>query len=223
MPEPRRFVISDIHGCAKTFRALLKKIHLHKTDTLYLLGDYVNRGPRSKEVLDTVMRLYGDGHDVRATIGNHDELLLRAYEFPDIIDFFKKGPAGKRTLKSFGVKNASEIPAKYYEFLKSLPLYFILDEFILVHAGLNFSKANPFEDIGAMMWTKKHHVEKRLIGGRRLICGHSPRKRDEIFKSLTKDKIFIDNGCVKKKAAGLGSLCALELNSMKLYFQENVE
>ncbi len=223
MPEPRRFVISDIHGCAKTFSALLKKIHLHKTDTLYLLGDYVNRGPDSKGVLDHVLKLFKNGYDVRASLGNHDELLIRAYEFPEVIDFFKKGKAGKRTLKSFDVKSADEIPAKYYEFLKGLPLYFILDDFVLVHAGLNFSKEDPFEDIGAMMWTKNHRVVRKRIGGRRIISGHSPKKKDAIEKSLLKDKIFIDNGCVKTKVGGMGSLCVLELNEMKLYFQDNEE
>ena len=52
-----RFAISDIHGCAKTFEALLEQIALTKDDTLFLLGDLIDRGPGSKEVVDKVLQL----------------------------------------------------------------------------------------------------------------------------------------------------------------------
>jgi len=50
----KKFAISDIHGCAKTFKALLKKINFSKEDELYLLGDYIDRGPDSKGVIDYI-------------------------------------------------------------------------------------------------------------------------------------------------------------------------
>ena len=53
----RRFAISDIHGCSMTFEALLSQIHLKKEDQLFLLGDYVNRGPDSAGVIDKILEL----------------------------------------------------------------------------------------------------------------------------------------------------------------------
>ncbi|MGB3587457.1 MAG: metallophosphoesterase, partial [Tunicatimonas sp.] len=53
----KQWVITDIHGCAKTFEALLQRINFRRSDSLYLLGDYVDRGPDSKGVLDLVMQL----------------------------------------------------------------------------------------------------------------------------------------------------------------------
>ena len=57
-PTGKRYVISDIHGCYKTFRCLVEEvIGLSKADLLFLLGDYVDRGPSSKAVLDYILQL----------------------------------------------------------------------------------------------------------------------------------------------------------------------
>jgi serine/threonine protein phosphatase 1 len=66
-------------------------------------------------------------------------------------------------------------------------------------------------------------VVKELIGGKRLIGGHTPQNRDGIRRSLDGDHILLDNGCVYKGEPGLGSLAALELQTMELYFQENID
>ncbi len=61
----RRFVIPDIHGCARTFRALVEDvIRLKPMDSLYLLGDYIDRGPRSKDLLDKILELSAEGHNI---------------------------------------------------------------------------------------------------------------------------------------------------------------
>lgn len=77
----RTFVIPDIHGCCRTFRQLLfHRLELQKTDTLYLLGDYIDRGPDSKGVIDTILELQRDGYDVQAIKGNHEEMLIETFE-----------------------------------------------------------------------------------------------------------------------------------------------
>jgi serine/threonine protein phosphatase 1 len=69
-----RYVISDIHGCLLTFQELLSKIGFSKSDELILLGDYINRGKRSKEVLDTIIELQNHDYQITALRGNHEEL-----------------------------------------------------------------------------------------------------------------------------------------------------
>ena len=66
-------------------------------------------------------------------------------------------------------------------------------------------------------------VIKSRIGGRKVIGGHTPLDRQGIVQSLQADHIMLDNGCVYKGEPGLGSLCALELNSLSLLFQENID
>jgi len=60
----RRFAISDIHGCVQTFQDLLLSIKLSEEDELYLLGDYIDRGPDSQGVLDTIFDLWDAGFKV---------------------------------------------------------------------------------------------------------------------------------------------------------------
>jgi serine/threonine protein phosphatase 1 len=130
---------------------------------------------------------------------------------------------GHATLDSFNVENADDIPDGYRNYLMALPCYIILEDFVLVHACLNFDIPDPFTDTETMLWNRSCEVRKELIGGRKLICGHTPVIRRSLMKSLETSRIMLDNGCVYAGYTGLGSLAALELNTMSVYFQENLE
>lgn len=216
-------MIPDIHGCARTFRRLLEDtIRLRKTDSLYLLGDMIDRGPRSKEVLDTIRRLLADGYDIHPLRGNHEEMFLHSCRDRSSFRLWMLN-GGRSTLDSFGVEDGCDIPLSYRHLLDSLPYFIELDGFVLVHGSLNFRISDPFADTEAMLWGRDMAVNKRLIGGRRVIGGHTPLSSDEIRRSLSTDRFMLDNGCVYKGERGLGSLTVLELNSMTLSFQENID
>lgn len=68
--KKREFAIADIHGCCRTFRHLLEQIGFGKQDTLYLLGDYIDRGPDSRGVIETILELVREGYDIRPHMGN---------------------------------------------------------------------------------------------------------------------------------------------------------
>ncbi len=221
--EHRRFVIPDIHGCERTFQHLLRDIiRLQKTDSLYLLGDTIDRGPRSKQVIDAIRQLQLDGYDVHPLRGNHEEMFIQACSDRTGFRLWMLN-GGRESLKSFGVDDACDIPLPYRKFIASFPYFIELAEFVLVHGGLNFTIPDPFDDTEAMLWSRDREVVKERIGGRRVIGGHTPLGREEIRLSLTEDRIMLDNGCVYKGEPGLGSLAALELNSMTLHFQENID
>ena len=219
----RRIVIPDIHGCARTFIRLIQDvIRLRPADRLYILGDMIDRGPRSKEVIDAILRLQSTGFAVQPVRGNHEEMLLNACN--DLNDFrLWMLNGGHATLASFNVEAPAELPRHYREFFQGLPYYIELNDFILLHGNLNFRIQDPLSDTEAMIWLRSTEVQKERIGGRRVIGGHTPLPREEIEKSLAADKIMLDNGCVYKGVHGLGNLAALELNSMTLYFQENID
>jgi serine/threonine protein phosphatase 1 len=221
--KPRRFVIPDIHGCCRTFRSLVSEvIRLERADELYLLGDMIDRGPDSKGVLDFILELRDQGFSIKGVKGNHEEMCLRAGEGLEFMELWIVN-GGLATLRSFAAENAGEIPRRYRDLLRSLPNYIQLDDFVIVHAALNFDSSDPFADIEAMLWMRECSVDPSRIGGRRLVSGHTPVTREQLTTSLTTDRILLDNGCVFTGRPGLGSLTALELNSMSVWYQDNID
>ena len=141
----RKFAISDIHGCLKSFEALLDKIQLSTSDELYILGDYIDRGPDSKGVIDYIWKLERDGYAVKCLRGNHEQMLL------NILDEASHpyDPGDEQLLDSFGVNHAMRIPEKYIEWCRQLPYFFEVDEYLLVHAGFDFNGPDPLADTHA--------------------------------------------------------------------------
>lgn len=228
------WVIADIHGCSESLKRLVEdQIQLGKGDRIYFLGDYIDRGPDSKGVIDYIIQLKQQGYKVSALLGNHEDVLLRCYEHEitaeKCVGMYELKDSwlyfgGKNTLQSFRLKNLVNFPLHYIEFLKSLPLYLYNEDFVFVHAGLNFSISDPFSDKLSMLWIKDYQVDRAKIGNRRVIHGHVPYTIDEIKKSIdTASSISLDNGCVYSRKKGMGNLVALELNSKTLAIQPNVD
>ena len=222
----RIFAIGDVHGCARTLRNLVTEvIRLVPGDSLYLLGDLIDRGPDSKGVLDFIFQLAASGFKVTSVRGNHEEMCLRASYNRSAMDMWIAN-GGQATLESFQADGPGDIPGHYLHFLNSLPYYVLLDDFVIVHAGLNFDLTppfDPFDDTGAMLWTRSDAVDRHRIGGRRLVCGHTMVTRQRVEASLHSGKVMLDNGCVTALWPDMGYLVALELNSMQLSFQHNID
>lgn len=223
----KRYAISDIHGCTKTFKALLERINFSKEDILYLLGDYIDRGPDSKGVIDHIWQLQSTGHTVFCIKGNHEQIMIDS-----LVDIEKKRSwltyGGLNTLKSFNIQTLIDIPKVYISWLIKLPHFLITDGYVLVHAGLNFELENPLEDETAMLWIRQWYnsIDRKWLGDRIIIHGHTPTKQLLIQNSLHNLKnipvIDIDSGCVYD-TLGFGYLCALNLDSRELYFESNID
>jgi serine/threonine protein phosphatase 1 len=220
----RRFVIGDVHGCSRTLRRLVEQgIYLTREDELFLLGDLIDRGPDSKGVLDFVFELRESGFSVMAVRGNHEDMYLRAGDSRYNMDMWIAN-GGQTTLACFQADGPGDIPHRYRTFLSSLPYYILLDGFVIVHAGLNFDLSDPFSDTEAMLWQRDCEVDLERTGGRRLVNGHTPVTREQVAASLATDRILLDNGCVFGTGrAGKGCLVALELNTLTLAFQANID
>lgn len=215
------YIISDIHGCNIKFRKALKSIKLKKEDTLVLLGDLIDRGPDSKEVLDTVFLLKEHNFNIICIKGNHEQMLLDSLnDFNQELNWLRNG--GKETLSSFLTSDIEKIPEKYIDFLKSLDTYYILDDFIFVHAGIDMTLQDPFSDEKSLLWLRKweEKFDEKWLGKRIVIHGHTPTEKDEIisrFKSK-KQVLCIDNGSYLDKD-GYGSICVLKLEDLSLHFE----
>lgn len=235
----RDWVISDIHGCLNTLRSLIETLVIPtRQDTLYFVGDYIDRGPDSKGVMDYVMDLQAQGFSVVALKGNHEDFMVKAFEEEKQLKsflFFKRASVtkqlwmkhgGREALNSFKVNTITEIPELYIDWINQRPFYHELDKFLIVHAGLNFELDDPLEDEHAMLWVRDYHIEPAKINQRKLIHGHVPVSLDFIDLTINSGNysfIDIDNGCYMNNKSGYGNLIALELNTMELKVQPNVD
>src|SRR5450759_2236851 len=133
----RLFAISDIHGCFKPFYELVvNTVKLKKSDQLILLGDYIDRGDQSKEVIDFITELYEKGFNITALTGNHEVMLSDAYQDPDMLPLWLMN-SGMSTLSSFGIQDIREIDNHYLDFFTNLEYYKTFGNFIFVHAGFD--------------------------------------------------------------------------------------
>ncbi|HPX59424.1 MAG TPA: metallophosphoesterase family protein [Bacteroidales bacterium] len=235
----KQWVIPDVHGCYYTLKKLLEdRINITKEDTVYFLGDLVDRGKHSRLVLDYLINLEKEGYNIKVIKGNHEEYFVRSYysELTHNSTFLKKYSkdyqfwlkvGGKETVESFGVKNVKDIPLAYIKWIENLPYYYLTDKYVIVHAGLNFNKKNPFEDTNAMLVNNHFTVVPEKIGNRTVIHGHIPLSIDGI-ETLIREKdtyhfICLDNGCYYEKIDTFGSLLALNLDTLELTQQPNIE
>lgn len=219
-----KYVIGDIHGCRKTLAKLVEeRIKIKSGDFIYFLGDYIDRGPDSKGVIDYILNLSAQGVNVECLLGNHEKMMVESiYSKSEKMNWLING--GKQTLMSFDVENAEKIPYKYYNFINSCLYCIELEKFYLVHAGFNFSIDNPLTDIDSMIWIRKFEADISKIKNKRVIIGHVPSSLSDIIESLAKNKILLDGGCVYKNTRqGLGNLCGLNLDSFELHVQENID
>ena len=231
----KRWVIPDIHGCINTLKMLIENcIQLSKDDSVFFLGDYIDRGPDGKSVIDYIMSIQNQGYDVQYLIGNHEYYCMNAFELDQHRFLIKSSIhkeweryGAKMTLQSFGVKRPRDIEKKYIDWMKAGKYFIELEDYVLVHAGMNFNIQNPFDDTMSMLWVRDFKVDKNKIGGKKIIHGHVPVEYSLIQLFLDSDNydfIALDNGVYYRDSKiGFGNLMALELNSKELIAQPNID
>lgn len=213
----RTIMISDIHGCIDQLNQMLHSIKFNSIDDqLILLGDYVDRGPNSKAVVDKVIELVSM-HNAIALRGNHDQRLVDLINNDSALirsKFIEHG--GIQTLQSYcdinnmnneisdEILNQAKDTIKTFfghhiDFLSELPLFHEDYDHIYVHAGLNPNfidwKNQPEYDF---MYIKDEFIQHAFEDlNKRVIFGHT-RTIDIHGTSdiwFSKDKIGIDGGC----------------------------
>lgn len=219
----RTFFIGDIHGCSKTFKKMVQeKISPNKRDVLCCVGDYIDRGPDSKGVIDYIMELRNEGFQVFTLRGNHEQMLLDSTKsVNDAWLWMMNG--GRGTLDGFHVNAVDEIESRYMEFFKHTHLFWETNEFIAVHAGLNFEADNPLNDKESMLWIRNFPVDSDFLNGKLLVHGHTPVSKHFITTQNIKQAVNIDGGCVFKNHPDMGNLVAYNFTEKQLLFQPNID
>lgn len=219
-PAGRRLAIPDIHGCVQTFRVLLDRIQLSPSDQLFLLGDYINKGPNSGGVLEEIIKLVNKGYQVHKLRGNHEEMFLEAHRKGTLPDFVQQYGS------QYMLNKRGQLPDHYLKLLKSLSYYIELEDYYLVHAGFNFSARNPLRDWDAMLHIRDYPADKNFLQGKKIVHGHNPKPLSIIRAHIDEQSpvIPLDNGCVYHgERPEQGNLLCFDLDTHALHIQENVE
>lgn len=170
-PFYMRIAIGDIHGCLTSLETMLDVLQPNQTDLVITLGDYVDRGPNSKGVIDRLLE-FRKNHNLVHLMGNHEIQMIRALEAPHHRERFLSALCGgMETLDSYG-GSFDDIPDEHWEFIRSAELYHELDNHILVHAGITSETPVDQQDQETYYY-QRFHSQKPHISGKTIVCGHT--------------------------------------------------
>jgi len=231
----RTLAISDIHGELDLLDRLLKQTGYHPdVDQLVLLGDYIDRGPKSMQTLERVMELHAAGAIVLK--GNHEDLMLRALDGGGEDDWKRwiVRNGGYVTLQSYGFAERqlrietgeafrqpqldSDTLERHLNFVRGLPAYYETDEFVCVHAGIPPGKTAAESDPSDLIWIREE-FHKGYNGTKKVIFGHTPTRGlhgdpDNNAPYYGRNRIIgIDGGAVFE-----GQLNALAIESGETFY-----
>ncbi len=185
----KTYVIGDIHGCLGPLKALMGKLPLKKTDELLFIGDYIDRGPDPKGVVNYVLELRKN-HPGKVTclLGNHEWMLLNYLDRTDRESWLQNG--AQATLASYGGED--KIPYAHQEFFHSLSPFHRTDEYLFVHAGIRPGIPLEAQSTEDLLWIRREFYRYPGRFDQTIVFGHTPLR--EVLNQ--EDRIGIDTGCV---------------------------
>lgn len=189
MKEKRLIAIGDIHGEINRLNSLLEKLILVKSDTVVFLGDYIDRGKHSKEVVERLIDLSEKVNCIFLK-GNHEQMVLKMLETKsetDINYWLMNG--GNETLDNYG--DLLEMLMLHGKFLKNLKPYYLTEKYLFVHAGINPNKSLEEQNEKDLLWVRDDFIDKKHNLKQKIIFGHTPFYTPYIEE----DKIGINTGC----------------------------
>lgn len=209
MSEQQIIAIGDIHGCFQSMEGLLEKLSSYKNRQFIFVGDYIDRGPASKEVVSRLLKFQQEV-DCIFLRGNHEQMLLDAVQNDEKSLWMMNG--GRTTLASYDMNNRiTDFPENHWQFYKDTKMFYETDNYFFVHAGLSPAKtiAQSLKDEAErqeFLWERSHLNAFETPWEKTVVFGHTPRPRP-----LKKERMIgIDTGCVYDKM-GYGKLTAVKL------------
>jgi serine/threonine protein phosphatase 1 len=207
MPQ-RTIAIGDIHGCAKALAALIDAIDPTQDDVIVSLGDYVDRGPESRAVVDLMIGLV-ERCQLIPLLGNHEQMMLEAIDSPKVREFWYQA-GGNMTVESYGGL-LGNVPFEHLVFLRGLNRFHESDSHLFVHANYDASLSLGQQPDRLLLWEHVvHTLPERHCSGKTAIVGHTPQGSGEILDMGY--LVCIDTYCV-----GGGWLTALDVESGRVW------
>lgn len=191
----KTFVIGDIHGCHQALSELWKKISpIAEEDTVVFLGDYIDRGPDSRQVVDAILAIKKRLPRVITLMGNHEQMLLTFLGGKEETPFLEVG--GAETLASYGIAadqmTVHELPSAHLDFFRNLIPFWQNQEAIYVHAGLMPGRPLALQPKSWLLWAREEFLASDFNFGKPVVFGHTPFPKPRIDQH----RIGIDTGAV---------------------------
>ena len=193
----KTYVFGDIHGCHQPLRRLLANISPNKKeDTLIFLGDYINRGACSKDVISELIQMKNSFSHMITLMGNHEQIFLSYLHGYNRELFFRMG--GAMTLESYGITEPwpdavpNLIPSEHLNFFNELMFYWEDNHYIYVHGGVQPGVHLSQQSPEWLLWAREKFINSKYNYQKRIIYGHTPFENPKIDAN----KIGIDTGLV---------------------------
>jgi len=211
------FAIGDIHGCLNELHSLHKKILANKKfkikeDLLIYLGDYIDRGSKSKQVIDEILHLKNKKIKTILLMGNHEEFMIdfllnkinnlknwlnfgadqtfRSYDI-EVVDFIKNG-FDDDVIDKLRKVLLEKMSHEHFNFFKNLELMFSVEQYLFVHAGVNPRETLKKQNKRDFLWSRSEEFfNKNFKFDKIVVHGHTPEKN---FINLPY-RINVDTGC----------------------------
>ena len=171
----RYLAVGDIHGCCRALVNLAAFVPFESDDVVITLGDYVDRGPQSRDVLDWLIA-FRASHHLIALRGNHDVMMVQARDNPLDMPFWL-GFGGMETLVSYGRDGEPatllDVPAAHWDFLENACVrYHEIDTHFFVHANAEPNAPLAQQADRILYWQRFGHPAPHP-SGKVMVCGHT--------------------------------------------------
>ncbi len=190
----RIYAVGDVHGCAghlDRLMATIAKDEDGKPAQIVFLGDYLDRGPDSRAVVERLLAIRAERPGAVFLKGNHEDVFLAFLNDPvGNADWLEWG--GAETLESYGVERplgrdpadlavdlSARVPASHMEFLKGLELWRAFGDYLFVHAGLRPGVALEAQSEQDLLWIRGdfHHAAPDKRPDKVVVHGHQPLRK----------------------------------------------
>jgi serine/threonine protein phosphatase 1 len=186
----RLLAVGDIHGCLDHLERLMARVEPTAADRVVFLGDYIDRGPDGKGVIDYLIDF---GRRFPRSVflkGNHEAMFLDFLAGREQLLYLYNG--GGTTLESYQKESGIRIPKAHLDFLEGLPASFATKDFIFAHAGLRPGLPLEEQSEHDLIWIRNEFIAADYDWGRTVVFGHTP-VREPFFAA---NKIGVDTGAV---------------------------
>ena len=191
------YAIGDIHGSWDKLRRLIARCEQHadgRSAKFVFLGDYIDRGPESSDVIRFLIERQSDqGDSVVTLMGNHEAMML------GVLDGSMKRSiwleqGGAATLQSYGVADVRDLPSAHLDWLRSLQLTHDDGQRFFVHAGVDPDLPLDAQSEPALLWIREPFLSDQRDYGRLMVHGHTPVRTG--MPDLRRNRLNVDTGAV---------------------------